>query len=249
MDNQRLFTLLGGTARRDPQAFTQLYQEFYPAVYGMALSVLKKPDASADAAQEVFLRLWTLPAQSFPTANPGAWLYTVTRRQALEIQKSQHAALPLEELPPLPDPAPGPESVLDWESFQQLVAPLDEISRQIVTLKLAAGCTHREIAALLCLRPATVRWKYAKAVHALGLFWADLLGALALGFLGLRALLPQTPTAGAPSEGGLVDFTLPAPPPWLPGALLSGLAALLAAGAVYWGCQLWNRSLRKKSRK
>ena len=104
MDNQRLFTLLGGTARRDPQAFTQLYQEFYPAVYGMALSVLKKPDASADAAQEVFLRLWTLPAQSFPTANPGAWLYTVTRRQALEIQKSQRAALPLEELPPLPDP-------------------------------------------------------------------------------------------------------------------------------------------------
>lgn len=99
MDNQRLFTLLGGTARRDPQAFTQLYQEFYPAVYGMALSVLKKPDASADAAQEVFLRLWTLPAQSFPTANPGAWLYTVTRRQALEIQKSQRAALPLEELP------------------------------------------------------------------------------------------------------------------------------------------------------
>ena len=57
MDNQRLFTLLGGTARRDPQAFTQLYQEFYPAVYGMALSVLKKPDASADAAR-TYLLFW-----------------------------------------------------------------------------------------------------------------------------------------------------------------------------------------------
>ena len=105
MDNQRLFTLLGGTARRDPQAFTQLYQEFYPAVYGMALSVLKKPDASADAAQEVFLRLWTLPAQSFPTANPGAWLYTVTRRQAWRFKNpsvppSPWRSCPLCQTPP-----------------------------------------------------------------------------------------------------------------------------------------------------
>ena len=66
MDNQRLFTLLGGTARRDPQAFTQLYQEFYPAVYGMALSVLKKPDASADAAG-----CGPCPPRAFPPPTPG----------------------------------------------------------------------------------------------------------------------------------------------------------------------------------
>ena len=135
---------------------------------------------------------------------------------------------------------------MDWQSFQELLAPLDELSRQIVTLKLAAGYTHREIAALLHQNPATVRWKYAKAIHGLRLFWADLLGALLLGFLGLQALLPQAPTAGAPSEGGPGGFTPPAPPPWLPGALLLAAAAVLLAGAVYFGWQRWKRPRQKK---
>lgn len=199
MDNQRLSTLLAGTAQRDASAFSQLYQEFSPTVYGIALSVVKEPHTAADAAQEVFLRLWTLPPARFPRENPGAWLYTVTRRQALEHLQRQRPQS-LEEAPPLPELSSPLEKALDWQSFQELLAPLDELSRQIVTLKLAAGYTHREIAALLHQNPATVRWKYMKAIHGLRLFWADLLGALLLGFLGLRALLPQAPTAGAPAR-------------------------------------------------
>lgn len=245
MDNQRLFTLLAGTAQRDASAFSQLYQEFSPTVYGIALSVVKEPHTAADATQEVFLRLWTLPPARFPRENPGAWLYTVTRRQALEHLQRQRPQS-LEEAPPLPELSSPLENALDWQSFQELLAPLDELSRQIVTLKLAAGYTHREIAALLHQNPATVRWKYAKAIHGLRLFWADLLGALLLGFLGLLALLPQAPTAGAPSEGGPGGFTPPAPPTWLPGALLLAAAAVLLAGAVYFGWQRWKRPRQKK---
>ena len=224
MDNQRLFTLLAGTAQRDASAFSQLYQEFSPTVYGIALSVVKEPHTAADATQEVFLRLWTLPPARFPRENPGAWLYTVTRRQALEHLQRQRP-LSLEEAPPLPELSSPLENALDWQSFQELLAPLDELSRQIA---------------------ATVRWKYAKAIHGLRLFWADLLGALLLGFLGLQALLPQAPTAGAPSEGGPGGFTPPAPPTWLPRALLLAAAAVLLAGAVYFGWQRWKRPRQKK---
>lgn len=105
MDNQRLFTLLAGTAQRDASAFSQLYQEFSPTVYGIALSVVKEPHTAADATQEVFLRLWTLPPARFPRENPGAWLYTVTRRQALEHLQRQRPqsleeALPCRSFPP-----------------------------------------------------------------------------------------------------------------------------------------------------
>ena len=47
MDNQRLFTLLAGTAQRDASAFSQLYQEFSPTVYGISLSVVKEPHTAA----------------------------------------------------------------------------------------------------------------------------------------------------------------------------------------------------------
>ena len=48
MDNQRLFTLLAGTAQRNASAFSQLYQEFSPTVYGIALSVVKEPHTAAE---------------------------------------------------------------------------------------------------------------------------------------------------------------------------------------------------------
>ena len=196
MDNQRLSTLLAGTAQRNAGAFSQLYQEFSPTVYGIALSVVKEPHTAADATQEVFLRLWTLPPARFPRENPGAWLYTVTRRQALEHLQRQRPQS-LEEAPPLPELSSPLENALDWQSFQELLAPLDELSRQIVTLKLAAGYTHREIAALLHQNPATVRWKYAKAIHGLRLFWADLLGAL---LLDCGRCCPKPPPRGPPAR-------------------------------------------------
>lgn len=239
MDNQRLAQLLEGASRREEDAFTQLYQEFYPTVYAIALGVGKQPQDAADDAQQVFAKLWGLAPQRLPHTNPGAWLYTLTRRQALEPHRGKRP-LPLAELPALPQP---PEPAWDSLRFRELVSPLDPLSRQIVTLHVAAGYTHREIAALLGMNSATVRWKYAKAIHALKLFWADTLGALLLGFLGVRALLFQTPTAGGPSEGGMVPALSPG---WLPGTLLLAGAGILLIGAVFFGWQLWRRTRQKK---
>ena len=226
MNEHRLEELLQGTARREEEAFSLLYREFFPVVKGIARTVLPTGEDSADAAQEVFALLWALPPERFPTRNPGAWLYTVTKRRAWELLKKQRPALPLEDLPQLPSPEPGPESALDEEAFRELTAPLDPVSRQIVTLKLQAGFTHGEIAKLLGLNPATVRWKYAKAVHTLRLFWEI--------------------TAGGPGEGGvdLPELGVLPETDWFPWALLPLLAALLALVAGYFGWKLWKK--RKK---
>ena len=246
MNNQRLTQLLEGTARRQEEAFTQLYQEFYPAVRSIAGTVLPSPQDAEDAAQEVFSLLWTLPPERFPTTNPGAWLYTVTRRQALAHIRGQRP-VSLEDLPPLPDPSPGPQAVEDDEHFSQLLAPLDQESRQIVTLKLKLGMTHREIAQALGKKAATVRWKYAQALHALRLFWAGLLGALVCFGLSLWRQLPQAPTAGGPTEGGVEMGGSPLSTTlgdWLPGFLLALAGVLLLALAAVEGWQLWKKKKR-----
>ena len=247
MNEHRLEELLQGTARREEEAFSLLYREFFPVVKGIARTVLPTGEDSADAAQEVFALLWALPPERFPTRNPGAWLYTVTKRRAWELLKKQRPALPLEDLPPLPSPGPGPESALDEEAFRELTAPLDPVSRQIVTLKLQAGFTHGEIAKLLGLNPATVRWKYAKAVHTLRLFWGNLLGAVAAVLAAVWAFPRPEITAGGPSEGGVdagPELGVLPETDWFPWALLPLLAALLALVAGYFGWKLWKK--RKK---
>ena len=77
--------------------------------------------------------------------------------------------------------------------------PLDGISREIVTLKVLGGFTHREIAESLHLPAGTVRWKYHAAVHSLRLFWGDLAAFflfLALSLASVPSLLRE-PAAGA----------------------------------------------------
>lgn len=246
MNSQRLAQLLVGTAQREEEAFSLLYREFYPAVRSIAGTVLPSPQDVEDAAQEVFSLLWTLPPERFPTKNPGAWLYTVARRQALAHIRGQRP-VSLEELPPLADPSPDPEMVEEEEQFSQLLAPLDEESRQIVTLKLKLGMTHREIAQTLGKKASTVRWKYAQALHALRLFWAGLLGALVCFGLSLWRQLPQAPTAGGPTEGG-GEMGVPPPPhalgDWLPGLLLALAGVLLLTFAAVEGWQLWQKKKR-----
>ena len=237
MDNQRLFTLLAGTAQRDASAFSQLYQEFSPTVYGIALSVVKEPHTAADATQEVFLRLWTLPPARFPRENPGAWLYTVTHRQALEHLQRQRP-LSLEEAPPLPELSSPLENALDWQSFQELLAPLDELSRQIVTLKLAAGYTHREIAALLH-RPLEVRQGHPRAAAVLG----GLAGGFAAGLFGTAGAAAPSPHCGGPQRGRPRRLH-----PASPSAVAARGAAFGSGGRPLGrgGWQRWKRPRQKK---
>ena len=85
------------------------------------------------------------------------------------------------------------------EAYRKLVQPLDGISREIVTLKILGGFTHREIAESLHLPAGTVRWKYHAAVHSLRLLWGDLAAFflfLALSLASVPSLLRE-PAAGA----------------------------------------------------
>ena len=223
MDNQRLFTLLAGTAQRDASAFSQLYQEFSPTVYGIALSVVKEPHTAADATQEVFLRLWTLPPARFPRENPGAWLYTVTRRQALEHLQRQRP-LSLEEAPPLPELSSPLENALDWQSFQELLAHLE-----------TGGGLHppgdcRPAPPEPRHRPLEVRQGHPRTAAVLG----GLAGGFAAGLFGTAGAAAPSPHCGGPQRGRPLPWR-PRPGAWpLPG-LAARPAALPAGGAASGG--------------
>lgn len=75
--------------RREQAAMTALFERYGHLVYGIALNLLKSPDAAKDAMQQVFIQLLDdLPR--FQIAHFKSWLYRVARNHCLmQLRKAR----------------------------------------------------------------------------------------------------------------------------------------------------------------
>ena len=201
MNPSKLATLLSRVKDGDGAAFEELYRCYFHRVFAVALSILKNEEDGKDAAQTVMTKLLLLPMDAFPASGENTWLYVITKNEALGIlrKKNRESSASPEFWADIPDPRSELDQLLDLEAYRKLVQPLDGISREIVTLKILGGFTHRELAESLHLPAGTVRWKYHAAVHSLRLLWGDLAAFflfLALSLASVPSLLRE-PAAGA----------------------------------------------------
>ena len=77
-DDEIFSVALGG----DQVAFSEVYRRYNRAVYGYCLARLMEPEAAADAAQEVFIRLLESPREGIE--HPRAWLFTIARNVTID---------------------------------------------------------------------------------------------------------------------------------------------------------------------
>lgn len=227
MKKSKLASLLSRIKDGDGSAYEEFYRGYFHRVFAIALSILKNEEDSKDAAQTTMERLLLLPKGSFPASGENSWLYVTVKNEALGILRKKNRESPAgsEFWAGLPDCGSELDRVLDLEAYRELVQPLDGLSREIVTLKVLGGFTHREIAESLRLPAGTVRWKYHAAVHSLRLFLGDLAAFflfLALSLFSLPSLFRE-PAAGA--EGSAAPLP-PASPEIFP-FLCFALPALL----------------------
>ena len=68
----------------DAAAFRKLVERHHAPVYRFCLRALRSPEAAADAAQEVFLRVVKNCASWEPKAKFTTWLYTVARNHCID---------------------------------------------------------------------------------------------------------------------------------------------------------------------
>lgn len=159
---------IAAMAQGDMQALCRLYERTRTAVYGFALSILKKP---ADA--EDVLPGHVHPAVSCrrPVCSAGqadGFIFTITRNLArMRLRQTHHTVEITDE---------------EWERFGQdrpaftsedrlilrtAMEALSDEERQIVALHALSGFRHREIAEVLELPLATVLSKYHRALKKL----------------------------------------------------------------------------------
>jgi RNA polymerase sigma factor (sigma-70 family) len=153
----------------DDDAVRSLYQQYGRLVFTIAIRILGDRQLAEDATQQAFLQAWRASSSFDSTRDPAPWLATITRRVAIDMQRSEarRPATSLEvtsaDEPALVSLPPSAEEV--WETWQ-VRAAIDDLQpdeREVVRLQHIEGHSQSEIAARLGLAIGTVKSRSYRA--------------------------------------------------------------------------------------
>lgn len=155
---------IAAISRGERTALEKLYDTAAPAVYAMALSILKNEADAEDVLQETFVSILKSASGYTPQGKPMAWIITIAKNCSYKLLQSRHRYISMEEHVHFSSALTSPEDRLLLQSCMQ---QLSDEERQIVVLFAVAGCTHLQIAQMLELPASTVRSKYHRALKKL----------------------------------------------------------------------------------
>jgi RNA polymerase sigma-70 factor (ECF subfamily) len=159
-------------AAGDETAFAQVYERYAGPMFTVALRALGRRDLAADVVQQAFLQAWRAAATVSPDAPIAPWLFTITRRCAIDAwrKESRHDAVDTSSSevdhgssagPGIS--GPGMESV--WEAWQvrSALTQLTADERAVVKLAYVEGLSQSQIAGHLGLPLGTVKSRSSRA--------------------------------------------------------------------------------------
>jgi len=152
-------------AWRDPMAFRELYNHYFPRIYVYVSYRVGRVQDTEDLVADTFLRV-VERLDKFQWRGEGsfaAWLFRIAHNLVSDFYRQSRGpeeAAPLEELPELEANTLLPaDAVLQKEKFaylRRLIGTLSPRRQEIITLKFFGGLRNKEIAALLELDERTV---------------------------------------------------------------------------------------------
>ncbi len=156
----------------DESAFSELYDRYSSALYGLALRVCNSAPKAEEIVQDALMKLWRNPGGFEPgRAALSTFLMTLTRNAAIDALRRERFTTPIvdEEGDPLPIPSDGigPLERAELASVavrvRAAMVDLSEAHRRTVELAYFRGASREEIAAQMNVPVGTVksRLKYA----------------------------------------------------------------------------------------
>jgi RNA polymerase sigma-70 factor (ECF subfamily) len=161
--------LIRGLSEGREEAFTALYDRVGPVLFRVAYARLGSRADAEDAVQEVFVGLVRARRKLAEVEDLRAYLFAALRRAAAKIAGSRPAARPMSPLDLAAVAGPQPRAP-DLERSVRLERALQSLppeQRELVALKVDAGLTFAEIAALLDVSPNTAASRYRYALEKL----------------------------------------------------------------------------------
>jgi len=140
---------------------TRLFEESRTDVYRYLLTLGLRPPQAQEAAQEVFLRLYTALKKGEDIENARAWIFRVAHNHGLKVRARQEAEEPFaaDQEARINGRSEGPEQdLIERErllKFHQVVEGLSEQQRRCLFLRLE-GLRYPEIATIMGISASAV---------------------------------------------------------------------------------------------
>jgi RNA polymerase sigma-70 factor (ECF subfamily) len=158
--------LIAQCAQGDRKAQYALYQQYAPAMMGVCLRMLGRPDEAEDALQEAFVKAFRSLAGFKGASTFGAWLKRIVVNQCLNQLRARRAWLVEwneQAAEALPEAEPAALPALQVPDVQRAIQALPDGFRTVLSLYLVEGYDHQEIAEILGISEATSKSQYSRA--------------------------------------------------------------------------------------
>ncbi|WP_312032596.1 RNA polymerase sigma factor [Hujiaoplasma nucleasis] len=142
-----------------------LYNHYHTVLLGVAFKYIKSKDLAEDIVQDVYLKLLNLDPSLFPKKGELSWLYVVTKNQAISYIRKESKYVYFDQLDQIEDEK-AIQNFTDT-TFDEIIEPLSEVQKEVVSLKIYAGLTHKEISKLLEKPIGTIQWIYNTSIKRL----------------------------------------------------------------------------------
>ena len=159
----------------DRQGLKDIYSEYGKMIYQCCIGILHNTQDAEDVTADFFLKLWNIADTYCFGGKHNRWLVTIARNMSLDLLKKrsreQLAAEDEDYGADSPDDSVSTEdTVTGGMAVADALERLEQTEREIISMKVLADMTFRDIAAVLGKPMGTVTWKYHNAILKLKKF-------------------------------------------------------------------------------
>src|ERR1017187_4875032 len=198
MSDTDLELLARYTRQNAEGAFAELVRRHLDLVHSAALLQVRSPQLAEEVAQSTFIKLARLAPQLAPDTILTAWLYQVTRREAIDVVRREARRQLREQIATEMNAMNATTD--DWTRIEPLldeaVSALDDTDRTAVLLRYFENKSLREVGATLGTSDDAAQKRVSRAVERLRDYFSK--RNVTIGAGGLAVLISANAVQAAP---------------------------------------------------
>lgn len=173
IETTRLHCLLAASATGDQLAFSKFYGLTRRKLFGIAISILKRPDLAEEVLQEGYVKIWHHASSYDPArSSPVTWTVTIVRNHALDVVRRKDIILECDEQAMLrlpDDQETALESLEAADHRSQALAALRSLTplqRSLIFAAYIHGESREQLAARFGAPVGTIKTWLRRAILA-----------------------------------------------------------------------------------